>query len=184
MIPTLTTKRLLLRPFELRDAQSVQQLAGDHSVADTTLNVPYPYADGIAEQWIESHAAAFLNQTSVTLAIILLATSELVGAISLAIQRNADMAVLGYWIGHPYWGYGYCTEAAHAIVDYGFNQLGLNRIHATHFSRNPASGRVMEKLGMVREGLLRQHVKKWGQYEDIVEYGLLKHDSRVDKDTL
>ncbi len=57
---------------------------------------------------------------------------------------------------------GYCTEAAEAVVWYGFEVLGLNRIYACHFKRNPASGRVVRKIGMTHEGCLRQHVKKWG----------------------
>ena len=83
-------------------------------------------------------------------------------------------AELGYWIGKPYWGQGYCTEAARATLDFGFEQLGLNRIFAHHFARNPASGRVMQKIGMTREGRLRQHVKKWDAFEDLELYGILK----------
>ena len=91
-------------------------------------------------------------------------------------NRRFDRAELGYWIDRPYWNQGYCTEAGRAVLWYGFTELNLNRIHAYHLSRNPASGRVMQKLGMTREGLLRQHAKKWGKYEDIVEYGLVRQD--------
>lgn len=141
-----------------------------------TQNVPHPYEDGAAECWISNHALEFATGNSVTFAIVLQASGELVGCIGLRIKRDYDHAELGYWIGYPYWGQGYCTEAGQAVIEYAFTELGVNRIHATHFSRNPASGRVMEKLGMHREGMLRQHVKKWGQYEDIVNYGLLKDE--------
>ena len=174
--PTLHTQRLILRPFEMADARDVQRLAGDHAIADTTLNIPHPYEDGMAEQWIATHQPQFEAGEQATFAIVLQATSELVGAIGLVINRRFDRAELGYWIGRPYWNQDYCTEAGRAVLSYGFTELNLNRIHAYHLSRNPASGRVMEKLGMTREGLLRQHAKKWGKYEDLVEYGLLRED--------
>jgi len=101
---------------------------------------------------------------------------QLIGAIGLTIDRELDKAELGYWVGKPFWGNGYATEAARLIVDYGFNQLHLNRICAKHFVRNPASGRVMQKIGMVHEGTARQDTIKWGAYEDLHLYGLLKSE--------
>ncbi|WP_189941725.1 GNAT family N-acetyltransferase [Sulfuriferula thiophila] len=172
--PELNTQRLLLRPFMLSDAGDVQRLAGDCRIADMTQNVPHPYEDGAAECWISGHALQFATGNSVTFAIVLQASGELVGCIGLRIKRDFDNAELGYWIGCPYWGQGYCTEAGEAVIEYAFTELGMNRIHATHFSRNQASGRVMEKLGMQMEGMLRQHVKKCGQYEDVVVRGLLR----------
>jgi [ribosomal protein S5]-alanine N-acetyltransferase len=83
---------------------------------------------------------------------------------------------LGYWIGKPYWGRGFCTEAARAVLRYAFTELGLNRVHAYHFHHNPASGRVLQKIGMTHEGLLRQHVKKWGQFIDNELYSILRSE--------
>ena len=83
---------------------------------------------------------------------------------------------MGYWVGAPYWGRGYCTEAARAILRYGFEELGLHRIHAQHFARNPASGRVMQKIGMVYEGRQHEHVRKWDRFEDSDLYGILASD--------
>ena len=95
-----------------------------------------------------------------------------------ALDNNGE---LGYWIGKPYWGRGYCTEAAREMVRYGFEILGLHRIHSNHFGSSPASGRVMQKIGMIREGTRREHYKKWGEYEDRVEYGLLAGSGRRHK---
>jgi ribosomal-protein-alanine N-acetyltransferase len=99
----------------------------------------------------------------------------------LVINQKHESAELGYWIGKPYWGNGYGTEAAKAVLHYGFTVLGLNRIYATHMSRNPASGRVMEKIGMKYEGCSRQHVKKWDVFEDLKMYAILKseYESRL-----
>jgi len=173
---TLQTERLLLRPFALADAPDVQRLAGERAIADTTLNIPHPYENGMAEEWIGTHQAKFDAGELANFAVVLRATGELVGAIGLAIKREHDRAELGYWIGRPYWTQGYCTEAARALLAYGFTALNLHRIHATYLSRNPASGRVMEKIGMTREGFLRQHAKKWGTHEDLVAFAILRED--------
>src|ERR1700739_3306404 len=172
--PTLTTARLVLRPFALSDACEVQRLAGDRSVADTTLRIPHPYEDGVAEEWIATHAPRFEALTEVNFAITLRTCGELGGTTSLMIERGADAAELGYWIGAAHRSEGYCTEAGHAVLAYGFESLNLNKICSNHFTRNPASGRVMQKLGMQMEGRQAQHVKKWDRYEDIVLYGLLR----------
>ena len=164
----------MLRPFALSDAADVQRLAGDRSVADTTLTIPHPYLNGMAEEWIARHAPGFEAGTLAVFAITLRPSGELVGAVGLVIERSADRAELGYWIGAGSWNLGYSTEAGHALVDYGFENLALNKICAHHFKRNPASGRVLQKLGMRLEGERAQHVKKWDRYEDIVLYGLLR----------
>jgi RimJ/RimL family protein N-acetyltransferase len=78
----------------------------------------------------------------------------------------------------PYWGEGYATEAAAALVAWGFDILDLQRIHAAHFTRNPASGRVMQKIGMTFEGIARQHVLKHDRWEDMARYGIVRGDPR------
>lgn len=172
--PTLQTSRLILRPFELTDAKDVQRLAGDKSIADTTLNIPHPYEDGMAEEWISTHQPRFEAGERVNLAIILRDRKTLIGAIGLVIDPRFERAELGYWIGKPYWNKGYCTEAGEVVLQYGFATLNLNRIHSSHLTRNPASGRVMQKLGLVHEGFARQHTKKWDVFEDLALYGILK----------
>ena len=102
---------------------------------------------------------------------------RLLGAIGLRIEAEDQRAELGYWVGKPYWGQGFCTEAARATVDFGFQRLGLHRIQACHFARNIASGRVLQKIGMAREGRLRQHTRKWDAFEDIEIYGIIAEPS-------
>ena len=172
-LPTLKTGRLVLRPFLLSDAATVQRLAGDWAVADTTLSIPHPYVDGMAEQWIATHEGAWTRHEMATLAITE-AEAGLIGAISLRIELAHRRAELGYWIGVPYWGLGYATEAARAMVAFGFEKLSLHRIYAHHFTRNPASGRVMSKVGMRLEGTLRQHFFRWDRPEDVAAWGLLR----------
>lgn len=171
--PTIDTARLILRPFSLADAPTVQRLAGVHEVADTTLNIPYPYPDGAAEQWIAAHPENFNAGDAVTFAIVLRATTEVCGAIGLTISRRHQRGELGYWLGVPYWNHGYTTEAAAALLAYGFTTLQLHRIHARHVTRNPASGRVMQKIGMTFEGIQREHFCKGDRLEDVANYGIL-----------
>jgi RimJ/RimL family protein N-acetyltransferase len=175
-LPRLKTERLLLRPFTLADAEDVQRLAGDRDIASTTASIPHPYDDGVAEQWIAVHQQRFEEGSWLNLAITRDPDGALVGALGLRFELEHDRAELGYWIGKPYWGRGYATEAARALVQYGFDTLGLHRIFARHFARNPASGRVLQKIGMTHEGHRRQHEKKWRIYEDEELYGMLKGD--------
>jgi RimJ/RimL family protein N-acetyltransferase len=174
--PRLSTERLVLRPLELYDAQEVQSLAGDRRIASTTLTIPHPYEDGMAEAWIGSTWEQLDRREAVVLAITEQDRGAFLGVVSLHLRLDHERGELGYWIGKPYWGQGYVTEAAQALVRYGFEELGLNRIYASHFGSNPASGRVMEKLGMRYEGLARQHVKKWGVFEDLKTYSILRAD--------
>ena len=130
----------------------------------------------MAEEWISTHQKRFERGELSNFAIVLQAESALIGAIGLTIVSNDQRAELGYWIGKPYWGNGYCTEAAQLVLRHGFEDLGLNRIEALHMSRNPVSGRVLEKIGMQHEGRLRQHVKKWETFEDMECYAILKSE--------
>ena len=172
--PTLETLRLKLRPFSLSDARDVMRLAGERDIADTTLNIPHPYTDGMAESWIETHKLGYETNSSVTFAVVPRDAACLIGAIGLTIDGRFNKAELGYWIGKPFWNKGYATEAAKAVIGFGFGELRLNRIGAGHFARNPSSGRVMEKIGMQPEGTTRQAAVKWGKYEDMVLYGILR----------
>ena len=176
-LPTLPTQRLLLRPFEVSDAPVVQRLAGSPEVALTTVNIPYPYPDGIAEQWIASHVTSWELGRFLTLAITA-QLDGLVGAVTLNINAAHRRGELGYWVGRPFWNRGYATEAAAALMDYGFTHLGLNRIQARHLTRNPSSGRVMAKLGMKPEGIQRQHMLVRGTFEDIAVHAILKSERR------
>jgi len=174
--PTLRTKRLILRPFRSLDAADIQRLAGEREISSTTLHIPHPYEDGVAEQWLATHEKSFAEGLQAVFAIAQAQDNFLAGAIGLSLNRSHRHAEMGFWVGKPFWGRGYCTEAAREILRYGFEELDLHRIHAHYFTRNPASGRVMEKIGMKYEGCLRQHLVKWDQFEDIRMYGILKNE--------
>jgi len=170
--PTLKTERLTLRPFTLDDAPEVHRLCGAYEVALNTLLIPHPYPDGAAEAWISKHQDDFDQNRIVHFAID---DGQLTGAMGL-VTEDEGIAEIGYWIGVPFWNRGYATEAAAAVVRYGFEERGLKRIFAMHYGRNPQSGRVLQKVGMQYEGTLRRHRKKWDEYVDLVCYGLLREE--------
>jgi len=171
--PILTTDRLILRPFEDADAAAVQELAGAREIAAMIPNIPHPYPDGAAEAWI-----ATVKERLKRYAITLKEDARLIGSITLDMACEHDHAQLGFWIGVPYWGEGYATEAAREVVRAGFEVWGLHRIYAQYFGTNPASARVLAKVGFQEEGLMRQHVKHWDQYQDIHLCAILRDEHR------
>jgi len=145
----IETERLILRPYTLADSSKVTALAGDIRVAATTLNIPHPYSEDLAKEWISSHENNWRERTEISYAVVLKSTSSLVGTVSL-VSISGSEAELGYWIGHEFWGKGYGTEAASALVHQAFEAFSISVIIAEHLVSNPASGKVMTKIGMVK----------------------------------
>ena len=168
----LETSRLMLRPWRESDIPELVPLIGAREVAATTLRIPHPYR--------EEHAREFLatvpKQDEQLLSIRLRSDGQLCGGVGLHPNRAHQHGELGYWLGVPFWGNGYATEAAGAVVRHGFEQVGLHRIFASHFEGNAASRRVLEKLSMRHEGCLRQHILKWGQFIDLHLYAILRQE--------
>lgn len=168
------TERLLLRPLETRDATAVAQGAGDRRVARYLIAVPSPYPITLASAWVSARAAWWHEGRGVTFAITRRDEDELLGSVSLRRYARDRRAELGYWLAAAAWNRGYASEATRAAVAFGFGELGLARIYAQVLAGNLASMRVLEKLGMIREGTKRQHIKKGNKLHDIVIYGLLR----------
>ena len=172
MPPELQTDRLTLRPYAEADIAELLPLIGTREVAATTLRIAHPYT--------EQDARGFLQFTKdpdkIWLAITLRSDGRQIGGIGLRVDQQHKHAELGYWLGVQYWGNGYATEAGREMVRYGFQELGMHRIFATHFTHNAASGRILQKLGMQYEGCQRGHLLKWGQFVDSEMYGLLRQE--------
>jgi len=166
----LQTERLILRGYKRSDIPSIVRLIGAREVAATTLRIPHPYTEKDARALLAMIAK---DKTLTRFGIFLCETGEHCGGIGLNLELDHDRAELGYWIGVPYWGRGIATEAAQEILRYGFETMGLHRIFSNCFAGNTASQRVLEKIGMKYEGRSRQHIKKWGEYKDLENYGLL-----------
>jgi len=152
-------------------------MAGAREIADTTVSIPHPYDLDHALAWIGHQRRESVRGRATNFAIRLLADSSLIGCASLRdIDGEHLQAELGFWVGRDWWGKGYAREAAAEVLRFGFEDLGLNRIYAHHMARNPAAGRVLLHIGMQREGLLRERVRKWGVYEDVTLYAMLQAD--------
>lgn len=169
-LPEIQTARLKLRPYRESDIPDLVRLAGAREVAATTLRIAHPYT--------EQHAKEFLSMTQdddkAWFAITLGDSGQFCGGVGLRIEREHSRAELGYWIGVPFWGNGYATEAAEAAVRYGFQDLQLRRIVASVSTGNAASEKILVKLGMRHEGSMREHNCKWGKFIDVELYGILR----------
>jgi RimJ/RimL family protein N-acetyltransferase len=161
----------------LADAEALHRLVSRREIADTTLEIPHPCSRSQAEGWIYNQARAFLEGDGIGFGVELKQSGELIGAVILhSIHSGHAQAEMGFWISYDWWGQGYCTEAGRSVIQFGFEQRGLNRICAYHLARNPRAGRVLEKLGMRQEGLLRQRVRKAGVFEDVFLWAILRSD--------
>lgn len=174
--PEIKTDRLILRKISYPDIPKIIEWAGNKNVADTTLNIPHPYEEKDAVFWINSANQGFENKTQYTFGITLKSTTEFIGGIGLKVNNRFNRGVLGYWIAEPHWNRGYATESVAAILKFGFNELNINKIYATHLIENPASGKVMMKNGMIKEGELKDHIKKGDFYRSLIQYRLTKKE--------
>ena len=175
--PTLVTERFLLRELRDADARAIAAGAGDPRVAQFLIQVPSPYPIAVARRWIVGRLGWWDAGRGATLAIVERHAPEaLLGTVSLRRFARDGRAELGYWLAAEHWGRGVATEACRAIVDWGFRTIKLGRIYAQVFAGNEASCHVLEKLGLQREGVKRQHVKHDGKMRDVVLYGMLRDE--------
>ena len=173
----LKTRRLILRPPVPSDAEAIQRHVSERRVAETTALIPHPYPDGGALDWIRRVEVARQAGDRHDFVICLRGSGELIGVIS--ILQDPDDVALGYWIGVPHWRQGYASEALHRVIRFGFNRLGLPRFHACHFAHNPASGRVMQKAGLLFEGVESLGCTRGGERFDRVCYGISADEWRA-----
>ncbi len=166
-MPEIATPRLTLRPLAMGDAPRIAELAGEWDVARMTTRIPHPYDLTNAENWLTRK-----TQTADETAFAIALDDQFVGGCGF-IVRGPD-AELGYWLGKPYWGRGYATEAAGALIDHVFQTYGVERITLGHFVDNPASACVIEKLGFVLTGHAREDSLARGTDVDVVRYALAR----------
>ena len=176
MFSEIKTARLKLGQLKSIDIPRIVEFAGNKKVADMTMNIPHPYKEEDAIFWINAANQGFIKRTQYTFRIALKGNDEFIGGMGLKIDNRFNKAELGYWIGEPYWGNGYATEAAGAVLSFGFEVLNLNKIFATHLIDNPASGKVMKKNGMIKEAELVEHFRKDEKYLTVIQYRLTRKE--------
>lgn len=178
MIPEsieLRTERLLLRAPTVDDAPACARYAQDLECAKNTLTMPHPYTLQHAEEFLGRGADARAKGTGVLWLLDLVGVG-VIGSMGLNLAVEHHHAELGYVLGKAWWGRGYATEAGRAIVRFGFEVLELQRINAAYYARNPASGRVLQKLGLKEEGRRPHMYLRFGEWVDVVYVGLLRSD--------
>jgi RimJ/RimL family protein N-acetyltransferase len=174
-VPTIKTERLVLRPFAMSDGSDILEYTNDPEWVRYLVNIPHPFTRKDAEAFVRRFSDLKSWETLPMFAIIF--KEKVIGEIYLNdLNLQHERGELGYDLSRAYWGKGLATEASRAVLDWAFQTYNLNRIYATCDPRNNRSHRVLEKLGMTREGILRSHLKWNGERRDQVYYGILRDE--------
>ena len=181
-IPILVLTKSHIRPYNLSDAPTLAHVADNPSISRFLRNIfPSPYELSDAESWI-LHCSTLnpLTQFALTDPI----TDTVIGGIGLTQQDDVYSRSweLGYWLGEEFWGRGIMTEAARALVGWGFRNLVCERIFAGLFAENEASERVIKNAGFTYEGRLRHAVWKHGRSIDVLMYSIIRQDLGNERD--
>jgi RimJ/RimL family protein N-acetyltransferase len=171
----LRTARLLLRQHRLSDADDVYAFAVDPEWSRYLFAIVEPYTRAHAEEFV---AKAVLHGWDAGPMLAIVLDSKVIGGINLRVDRATGTGEIGYSIGQEHWGKGLTCEAATALLDWAFPTYDLAKVYARADARNMRSWRVMEKLGMQREGVLRAHRVIAGERSDEVVYGVLREEWR------
>ncbi|MCY3582688.1 MAG: GNAT family N-acetyltransferase [Chloroflexi bacterium] len=166
---------LWMRPLAEQDIAPILQYASAPETAANTF-VPHPYPPEAAHEFVQKVSEAWRNDEAYTFAIIEAELDRFAGTMGIHPVHQHKRAEVGYWIGLPFWGRGLATQALRLIIQFGFEELGLNRIAAGHFAGNPASGRVMQKAGMRCEGTRRAYHYHRDSFKDSVWYAILREE--------
>ena len=151
LFPELNTQRLKLRIITAQDIPSLVKYGNNEKIANRVLNMPYPYQEPDAVFRISYVHQGFKNKTRYAFGIIFKETGELIGEISLHLDKN--IAQLAYWIGEPFLNKGIATEATRTIVKFGLENLGLDMIYADCYVENKASQKVLLNNRMKEAGI-------------------------------
>ena len=175
-MPDIETERLRLRKLTMRDAQDIYTYSQDPLVAKYVLwDAMVSLAE--AKNYIRYMLRKYRLGEPASWGIEWKATGQIIGTIGFMwIQKDNASAEAGYSLNRQFWNKGIMTEALGGLIDYGFRSMNLNRIEAQHETENPASGAVMRKCGMVKEGTLRQRMMNKGKFVDVDLYAILRRD--------
>ncbi|MDB4292713.1 GNAT family N-acetyltransferase [Maribacter sp.] len=173
-LPSLETERLVLNQIKPDDIPNIVAYAGNKKITDNTRTMPHPYFAEDAIAWMHMANQGFRNGDNYIFALRNKENNLLMGGIGLTLDQEHNRAEIGYWIGEPFWNMGYTSEAVKVLLKFGFDQLQLNKIIAAYISTNSASGKIMIKNGMIKEGEFKNHDIKNGEYVTLIHYGLLK----------
>jgi len=169
--PVLETPRLILRGLSKGDEAMLREAADHEPVARGTAGIPSPYTMEDAISFVNGRSDDFLGEAGGVFAVVEKETGLIVGCAGISPSRKGS-AEIGYWITPSRWNRGYCTEAVKRLIAFAREVMGMHRVFALHFPDNPASGRVLEKAGMTREGLLKGYHEKNGEFLDVAVWAV------------
>ncbi len=180
--PKLLSGRLILDQIKPSDIPEIVAYAGNIKIVENTRTMPHPYFEEDAISWMNMANQGFKAKNNYIFAIRLKETQKLIGGIGLTLDVDNNRAELGYWLAEKFWNNGLTTEAVKTILKFGFEQLKLNKVVAVYLTTNEASGKVMLKNGMVKEGEFKDHDKKRGshikenKYVSLIQYRMLRSE--------
>ena len=180
-LPVLESERIILTELKSADIPQITSYADNENISAYTLNLPSPYTEKDAVYWINLANQGLKNATHYIFGIRVKPQIEFIGGIGLTVEQRFKRAEIGYWIAEPFWNKGYATEATELIVKFGFETLRLNKLTSSHLDKNPASGKVMIKNEMIKEGELKEHILKGSTYHSLILYGLTRGDYEKNK---
>lgn len=173
---TIKTERLILRRFTHEDARAMfDTWANDERVTKFLTWEPHgtlEVTQNIVDSWIKEYEKDDYYHWAIEL------EGKIIGSISVVrYDENSEFAEIGYCSGFDFWGNGYMTEAAGAVIDFLFKEVNVNRVTIEHATKNPGSGKVAQKCGLTLEGVKREYFKSsWGEFLDIAVYSILKRE--------
>lgn len=166
MIKRIKTKKFTLRPFRMSDIDSIRKHANDKAVSRNLSTLPHPYTKKDASFWLKKQIKLQRKKDPEEIVFAVEIKNKVAGTIGLHKIKRGHKAELGYWLGKEFWGSGIMTEAVRSVVNFGFKDLKLRRIHAGVFLFNKGSARVLEKNGFRLEGISKKEVKKDKKFID------------------
>lgn len=170
----IKAKDFTLREMRISDKKSIFKYANNKKIYRWTLNIPYPYTEKIAQDWIKRNQIKYKQKNIDDLVLAIDVNGEMIGAIGIHKIEKNHKAEIGYWLGEPFWGKGIMSNALKVVIKYAFKEYKLKRLYAGVMLPNIGSAKVLEKNGFVLEGIQKKNILKDGKYIDEKIYALVK----------
>jgi RimJ/RimL family protein N-acetyltransferase len=174
--PHLYSQRLLIRPIHVSDVEMIQKSINDKRVCDNLSYTPHPYTVEMAESWVRNVNAGMAAGTCRYWTIVHRESKNFIGSIGLSIFKEQEGCEIHYWINADEWNRGYCSEATKRVIKYAFEDLNIHRLYVTHRENNAPSEKIIKKCGFIFEGKQRDGLKRFGKFENVMTYSMLRDE--------
>ena len=172
----LQTERMILRTPTLADIESIRDYVDSADCSWGGYGIVHPATVEEAEKWVRKCGAKLDEEACYAFLLVRRDDGAIMGNVMLNRDAIRNVGDIGYIVGEKFRGHGYAFEAATELLRFAFEDIELHRVYATCWARNERSAHILEKLGFLREGVLREHALKWGKYEDDAYYGMLRRE--------